>query len=111
MTEIPFGDVLDCFVADDAILLVTSNQCILMRNNLDEIKRQPNKFILRDTAQSSNQEHTLLFSHLVPKEQLKSKEFGNRFKLRQQRKLDSGSLVQRMYFDTKQLELTDCPGE
>ena len=62
VTEIPFGDVLDCFVADDAILLATPDQCILMRNNLDEIKTQPNKFMLRDTAQSSNQEHTLLFS-------------------------------------------------
>ena len=68
MTDIPFGDALDCFVADDAILLVTPNQCILMRNNLDEIKMLPNKFMLRDTAQSPNQEHTLLFSHIVPKE-------------------------------------------
>ena len=34
MTEIHFGDALDCYVADDAILLVTPDQCILMRNNL-----------------------------------------------------------------------------
>ena len=82
-----------------------------MRNNLDVIKRLPNKFSLRDTALSLILEQTLLFSHIVPKEQLKSKEFGNRFKLRQARKLDSGSLVQRRYFDTKKLELVDCPSE
>ena len=52
-----------------------------------------------------------MFSHNVPKEQIKNKEFGNRFKLRQQRKIDSGSLVQRKYFDTKKLEIIECSGE
>ena len=48
-----------------------------------------------------------MFSHIVPKEQVKCKQFANRFKLRHQRKLDSGSLVQRRYIDTKKLEITE----
>ena len=82
-----------------------------MRNNLDEIKRLPNQFLLRDIVASLTQEHTLLFSYIVPKEKIKNKAFANRFQLRKQKKLDSGSLIQRRYFDPKKLEITDCSDE
>ena len=67
MIEIPFGDVLACFVTDEAILLAFPDQCILANQNFNEIKRLPIKYLLSDVVAGHIQEEpTLLFSHIIP---------------------------------------------
>ena len=67
--------------------------------------------MVRDVFASLNQMPSLLFSFIVPKRHIKSKEFCNRFKLRSKKKSESGSFVQRQLFDSNKLEMEECSGE